>query len=140
MVHLFISLTLRSPVFGSDWNVTAANFTWSIKWCCLAYFLSHLFSKETNIRKHRLNGIRRSLYKLIVFFVSRRIWKLTFLCIFCFLYQALDAKVLIFKKKRRKNYRRTKGHRQVCEKWGLLNVSTLLKTIAWSIFSFSGTD
>ncbi|CAI9099350.1 OLC1v1036157C1 [Oldenlandia corymbosa var. corymbosa] len=26
---------------------------------------------------------------------------------------ALDAKVLIFKKKRRKNYRRTKGHRQV---------------------------
>ncbi|XWS18392.1 hypothetical protein CRYUN_Cryun32bG0039600 [Craigia yunnanensis] len=28
---------------------------------------------------------------------------------------ALDAKVIIFKKKRRKNYRRTKGHRQVCE-------------------------
>ena len=27
--------------------------------------------------------------------------------------QALDAKVIIFKKKRRKNYRRTKGHRQV---------------------------
>ncbi|KAJ0743923.1 putative ribosomal protein L21 [Helianthus annuus] len=26
---------------------------------------------------------------------------------------ALDAKVIIFKKKRRKNYRRTKGHRQV---------------------------
>ena len=32
------------------------------------------------------------------------------------LFQALDAKVLIFKKKRRKNYRRTKGHRQVHEK------------------------
>ncbi|XVF25802.1 hypothetical protein REPUB_Repub13aG0244800 [Reevesia pubescens] len=28
---------------------------------------------------------------------------------------ALDAKVIIFKKKRRKNYRRTKGHRQVCQ-------------------------
>lgn len=27
--------------------------------------------------------------------------------------QALDAKVIIFKKKRRKNYRRTRGHRQV---------------------------
>ncbi|RVW95823.1 hypothetical protein CK203_025821 [Vitis vinifera] len=26
--------------------------------------------------------------------------------------EALDAKVIIFKKKRRKNYRRTKGHRQ----------------------------
>uniref|UniRef100_F6HJX1 Large ribosomal subunit protein bL21m n=1 Tax=Vitis vinifera TaxID=29760 RepID=F6HJX1_VITVI len=26
--------------------------------------------------------------------------------------KALDAKVIIFKKKRRKNYRRTKGHRQ----------------------------
>lgn len=32
-----------------------------------------------------------------------------------FLAQALDAKVIIFKKKRRKNYRRTKGHRQVTE-------------------------
>jgi ribosomal protein L21 len=32
---------------------------------------------------------------------------------FLSLSQALDAKVIIFKKKRRKNYRRTKGHRQV---------------------------
>lgn len=29
------------------------------------------------------------------------------------LMQALDEKVIIFKKKRRKNYRRTTGHRQV---------------------------
>ena len=29
------------------------------------------------------------------------------------LIQALDEKVIIFKKKRRKNYRRTTGHRQV---------------------------
>jgi hypothetical protein len=35
-------------------------------------------------------------------------------CGWCiYLMQALDEKVIIFKKKRRKNYRRTTGHRQV---------------------------
>ncbi|OEL28826.1 50S ribosomal protein L21, mitochondrial [Dichanthelium oligosanthes] len=35
---------------------------------------------------------------------------------------ALDAKVIIFKKKRRKNYRRTKGHRQELTKLRITNI------------------
>ncbi|XP_062096159.1 large ribosomal subunit protein bL21m [Humulus lupulus] len=40
---------------------------------------------------------------------------------------ALDAKVLIFKKKRRKNYRRTKGHRQELTKLRIVNIQGIEK-------------
>ncbi|XP_030481010.1 large ribosomal subunit protein bL21m [Cannabis sativa] len=40
---------------------------------------------------------------------------------------ALDAKVLIFKKKRRKNYRRTKGHRQELTKLRIIDVQGIEK-------------
>ena len=50
--------------------------------------------------------------------------------------QALDAKVIIFKKKRRKNYRRTKGHRQVNLYCCSLYYILFLKDIV--AFSFMG--
>ncbi|KAE9613537.1 hypothetical protein Lal_00016167 [Lupinus albus] len=40
---------------------------------------------------------------------------------------ALDAKVIIFKKKRRKNYRRTKGHRQELTKLRITNIEGIEK-------------
>ncbi|KAK2642113.1 hypothetical protein Ddye_023876 [Dipteronia dyeriana] len=40
---------------------------------------------------------------------------------------ALDAKVIIFKKKRRKNYRRTKGHRQELTKLRITDVQGIAK-------------
>ncbi|KAL5576746.1 hypothetical protein UlMin_018445 [Ulmus minor] len=40
---------------------------------------------------------------------------------------ALDAKVLIFKKKRRKNYRRTKGHRQELTKLRIIDIQGIEK-------------
>ncbi|XP_004294019.1 PREDICTED: 50S ribosomal protein L21, mitochondrial [Fragaria vesca subsp. vesca] len=40
---------------------------------------------------------------------------------------ALDAKVLIFKKKRRKNYRRTKGHRQELTKLRIIDIQGIQK-------------
>ncbi|CAI9787927.1 unnamed protein product [Fraxinus pennsylvanica] len=40
---------------------------------------------------------------------------------------ALDAKVIIFKKKRRKNYRRTKGHRQELTKLRITDISGIEK-------------
>ncbi|CAN6553061.1 unnamed protein product [Malus baccata var. baccata] len=40
---------------------------------------------------------------------------------------ALDAKVIIFKKKRRKNYRRTKGHRQELTKLRIVDVQGIEK-------------
>ncbi|KAK4770776.1 hypothetical protein SAY87_031308 [Trapa incisa] len=40
---------------------------------------------------------------------------------------ALDAKVIIFKKKRRKNYRRTKGHRQELTKLRIINIQGIGK-------------
>ncbi|XP_010548496.1 PREDICTED: 50S ribosomal protein L21, mitochondrial [Tarenaya hassleriana] len=40
---------------------------------------------------------------------------------------ALDAKVLIFKKKRRKNYRRTKGHRQELTKLRIVDIQGIEK-------------
>ncbi|XP_066368257.1 large ribosomal subunit protein bL21m-like [Miscanthus floridulus] len=40
---------------------------------------------------------------------------------------ALDAKVIIFKKKRRKNYRRTKGHRQELTKLRITNIEGIDK-------------
>lgn len=43
--------------------------------------------------------------------------------------QALDAKVIIFKKKRRKNYRRTKGHRQVCLEIPCLNIHNVFVVV-----------
>lgn len=54
-----------------------------------------------------------------IFFLSLRQYLLSFS-------QALDAKVIIFKKKRRKNYRRTKGHRQVCLKMCMCYVYVLI--------------
>lgn len=53
-----------------------------------------------------------------------------------FFTQALDAKVLIFKKKRRKNYRRTKGHRQVCSEVPWLNSCNAFVLIHLSHFFF----
>ncbi|KAM0886129.1 hypothetical protein ACQ4PT_029899 [Festuca glaucescens] len=41
---------------------------------------------------------------------------------------ALDAKVIIFKKKRRKNYRRTKGHRQELTKLRITNIKGIDKS------------
>ncbi|PKA66136.1 50S ribosomal protein L21, mitochondrial [Apostasia shenzhenica] len=41
---------------------------------------------------------------------------------------ALDAKVIIFKKKRRKNYRRTKGHRQELTKLRVTNIEGIDKS------------
>ncbi|XP_020106591.1 50S ribosomal protein L21, mitochondrial-like [Ananas comosus] len=41
---------------------------------------------------------------------------------------ALDAKVIIFKKKRRKNYRRTKGHRQELTKLRITNIEGIDKS------------
>ncbi|KAJ0986099.1 hypothetical protein J5N97_004455 [Dioscorea zingiberensis] len=41
---------------------------------------------------------------------------------------ALDAKVIIFKKKRRKNYRRTKGHRQELTKLRITNIQGIDKS------------
>ncbi|XP_040362883.1 50S ribosomal protein L21, mitochondrial-like [Rosa chinensis] len=41
---------------------------------------------------------------------------------------ALDAKVLIFKKKRRKNYRRTKGHRQELTKLRIIDIQGIQKS------------
>ncbi|CAI9755158.1 unnamed protein product [Fraxinus pennsylvanica] len=41
---------------------------------------------------------------------------------------ALDAKVIIFKKKRRKNYRRTKGHRQELTKLRITDIVGIEKT------------
>ncbi|RCV16590.1 hypothetical protein SETIT_3G150300v2 [Setaria italica] len=40
---------------------------------------------------------------------------------------ALDAKVIVFKKKRRKNYRRTKGHRQELTKLRITNIEGIDK-------------
>ncbi|KAJ0677713.1 putative ribosomal protein L21 [Helianthus annuus] len=40
---------------------------------------------------------------------------------------ALDAKVIIFKKKRRKNYRRTKGHRQELTKLRITDIQGIEK-------------
>ncbi|KAJ6769845.1 hypothetical protein OIU79_020658, partial [Salix purpurea] len=40
---------------------------------------------------------------------------------------ALDAKVIIFKKKRRKNYRRTKGHRQELTKLRIADIQGIEK-------------
>ncbi|XP_031248695.1 50S ribosomal protein L21, mitochondrial [Pistacia vera] len=40
---------------------------------------------------------------------------------------ALDAKVIIFKKKRRKNYRRTKGHRQELTKLRIIDIQGIEK-------------
>lgn len=42
---------------------------------------------------------------------------------------ALDAKVIIFKKKRRKNYRRTKGHRQELTKLRITNIEGVEKPL-----------
>lgn len=42
---------------------------------------------------------------------------------------ALDAKVLIFKKKRRKNYRRTKGHRQELSKLRITDIQGIEKPV-----------
>ncbi|XP_071932258.1 uncharacterized protein [Coffea arabica] len=41
--------------------------------------------------------------------------------------KALDAKVIIFKKKRRKNYRRTKGHRQELTKLRITDIQGIAK-------------
>ncbi|KAL6972467.1 hypothetical protein U1Q18_010683 [Sarracenia purpurea var. burkii] len=41
--------------------------------------------------------------------------------------KALDAKVIIFKKKRRKNYRRTKGHRQELTKLRITDIQGIEK-------------
>lgn len=49
---------------------------------------------------------------------------------------ALDAKVIIFKKKRRKNYRRTKGHRQELTKLRITNIEGIDK----SCLQQEGTD
>lgn len=58
--------------------------------------------------------------------------------------QALDAKVIIFKKKRRKNYRRTKGHRQVCYKSSRQIYYATYKLFGWlfltSCYHFLGID
>ncbi|KAJ3695684.1 hypothetical protein LUZ60_001061 [Juncus effusus] len=43
---------------------------------------------------------------------------------------ALDAKVIIFKKKRRKNYRRTKGHRQELTKLRIIDIQGIDKSEA----------
>ncbi|KAK1377996.1 50S ribosomal protein L21, mitochondrial [Heracleum sosnowskyi] len=43
---------------------------------------------------------------------------------------ALDAKVIIFKKKRRKNYRRTKGHRQELTKIRITDIQGIEKPVA----------
>ncbi|KAH9608384.1 hypothetical protein KSS87_013591 [Heliosperma pusillum] len=43
---------------------------------------------------------------------------------------ALDAKVIIFKKKRRKNYRRTKGHRQELTRLRITDIQGIEKTEA----------
>ncbi|KAJ4806517.1 50S ribosomal protein L21 [Rhynchospora pubera] len=43
---------------------------------------------------------------------------------------ALDAKVIIFKKKRRKNYRRTKGHRQELTKLRITDIQGIAKSEA----------
>ncbi|KAM3412638.1 hypothetical protein ACQJBY_004018 [Aegilops geniculata] len=42
--------------------------------------------------------------------------------------KALDAKVIIFKKKRRKNYRRTRGHRQELTKLRITNIEGIDKS------------
>lgn len=42
---------------------------------------------------------------------------------------ALDAKVIIFKKKRRKNYRRTKGHRQELTKLRIVDIQGIEKLV-----------
>ncbi|KAJ4703485.1 50S ribosomal protein L21, related protein [Melia azedarach] len=42
---------------------------------------------------------------------------------------ALDAKVIIFKKKRRKNYRRTKGHRQELTKLRIVDIEGIEKPV-----------
>ncbi|KAJ6377166.1 hypothetical protein OIU76_026187 [Salix suchowensis] len=42
---------------------------------------------------------------------------------------ALDAKVIIFKKKRRKNYRRTKGHRQELTKLRIADIQGIKKPV-----------
>ncbi|ESR62584.1 hypothetical protein CICLE_v10016378mg [Citrus x clementina] len=42
---------------------------------------------------------------------------------------ALDAKVIIFKKKRRKNYRRTKGHRQELTKLRIVDIQGIEKRV-----------
>ncbi|VAH10761.1 unnamed protein product [Triticum turgidum subsp. durum] len=49
---------------------------------------------------------------------------------------ALDAKVIIFKKKRRKNYRRTRGHRQELTKLRITNIEGIDK----SFIQQEGTD
>uniref|UniRef100_A0A0D9WJL5 Large ribosomal subunit protein bL21m n=1 Tax=Leersia perrieri TaxID=77586 RepID=A0A0D9WJL5_9ORYZ len=46
---------------------------------------------------------------------------------------ALDAKVIIFKKKRRKNYRRTKGHRQELTKLRITNIEGIDKSEAAAV-------
>uniref|UniRef100_A0A0E0L5L7 Large ribosomal subunit protein bL21m n=1 Tax=Oryza punctata TaxID=4537 RepID=A0A0E0L5L7_ORYPU len=46
---------------------------------------------------------------------------------------ALDAKVIIFKKKRRKNYRRTKGHRQELTKLRITNIEGIDKSEATAV-------
>ncbi|PWZ17307.1 50S ribosomal protein L21, mitochondrial [Zea mays] len=46
---------------------------------------------------------------------------------------ALDAKVIIFKKKRRKNYRRTKGHRQELTKLRITNIEGIDKPEAAAV-------
>ncbi|XP_078153514.1 ribosomal protein L21 [Carex rostrata] len=46
---------------------------------------------------------------------------------------ALDAKVIIFKKKRRKNYRRTKGHRQELTKLRITDIRGIDKSEALSV-------
>ncbi|KAH9796987.1 50S ribosomal protein L21 [Citrus sinensis] len=43
--------------------------------------------------------------------------------------KALDAKVIIFKKKRRKNYRRTKGHRQELTKLRIVDIQGIEKRV-----------
>ncbi|VAH10762.1 unnamed protein product [Triticum turgidum subsp. durum] len=50
--------------------------------------------------------------------------------------KALDAKVIIFKKKRRKNYRRTRGHRQELTKLRITNIEGIDK----SFIQQEGTD
>lgn len=78
-----------------------------------------IFSLKTISMRWRLatNNNYKSIYSLGIIFLTNSLGCASEYrnCIWFFSCQALDAKVIIFKKKRRKNYRRTKGHRQVCQ-------------------------
>ncbi|KAL2621401.1 hypothetical protein R1flu_001606 [Riccia fluitans] len=53
---------------------------------------------------------------------------------------ALDAKVIVFKKKRRKNYRRTNGHRQELTRLRILRIEGIEDSVPARVEASSGED